>query len=48
MEQDEQWSTGKRYFDMTAYWHWRGHGLELEKKSDSETQTRPLIPRGVE
>jgi putative transposase len=20
MEQDEQWSTGKRYFDMTAYW----------------------------
>lgn len=24
MEQDEQWSTGKRYFDMTAYWQWRG------------------------
>ena len=23
MEQDEQWSTGKRYFDMTAYWLWR-------------------------
>ena len=23
MEQDEQWSTGKRYFDMTAYWQWR-------------------------
>jgi transposase-like protein len=23
MEQDEQWSTGKRYFDMQAYWHWR-------------------------
>ena len=22
MEQDEQWSTGKRYFDMTAYWQW--------------------------
>jgi transposase-like protein len=23
MEQDEVWSTGKRYFDMTAYWQWR-------------------------
>jgi putative transposase len=23
MEQDEQWSTGKRYFDMTVYWQWR-------------------------
>ncbi len=23
MEQDEQWSTGKRYVDMTAYWQWR-------------------------
>jgi putative transposase len=23
MEQDEQWSTGKRYFDMTAYWQGR-------------------------
>jgi hypothetical protein len=23
MEQDEQWSTGKRYLDMTAYWQWR-------------------------
>ena len=23
MEQDEAWSTGKRYFEMTAYWQWR-------------------------
>lgn len=23
MEQDEAWTTGKRYFDMTIYWHWR-------------------------
>jgi hypothetical protein len=23
MEQDEAWSTRKRYFDMTAYWFWR-------------------------
>ena len=32
MEQDEQWSTGKRYLDMGAYWQWRnrqddGHPL---------------------
>lgn len=23
MEQDEVWTTGRRYFDMTAYWQWR-------------------------
>ncbi|MGH3180843.1 MAG: IS256 family transposase [Streptosporangiaceae bacterium] len=23
MEQDEQWTTGRRYFDMAAYWQWR-------------------------
>jgi transposase-like protein len=23
MEQDEAWTTGKRYFDMTTYWQWR-------------------------
>jgi putative transposase len=23
MEQDEQWSTGKRSLDMTTYWQWR-------------------------
>lgn len=23
MEQDEAWTTGHRYFDMTAYWQWR-------------------------
>ncbi len=22
VEQDEQWTTGKRYLDMTAYWQW--------------------------
>lgn len=22
MEQDEVWTTGKRYFDMTTYWQW--------------------------
>jgi transposase-like protein len=23
MEQDEQWSTGRRYLDMAVYWQWR-------------------------
>ena len=23
LEQDEVWTTGKRYFDMTTYWQWR-------------------------
>jgi putative transposase len=23
LEQDEAWTTGHRYFDMTAYWQWR-------------------------
>jgi transposase-like protein len=23
MEHDEAWTTGKRYLDMAAYWHWR-------------------------
>jgi hypothetical protein len=33
MEQDEAWTTGKRYFDMTAYWQWRSdhtHSAEQE------------------
>jgi putative transposase len=27
MEQDEAWTTGKRYFDMGAYWQWRQAGV---------------------
>jgi transposase-like protein len=30
MEQDEAWITGKRYFEMTAYWQWRSHLAEQE------------------
>jgi putative transposase len=30
MEQDEAWTTGKRYFDMTAYWQWRSDPAEQE------------------
>ena len=28
LEQDEAWTTGHRYFDMTAYWHWRSANQE--------------------
>ncbi len=38
MEQDEVWTTGKRYFDMTAYWQWRASCL---------TQI-PLFPTAAE
>ena len=30
MEQDEAWTTGKRYFEMTAYWQWRSDHAEQE------------------
>lgn len=23
MEQDEAWSTGRRYFNMSEYWQWK-------------------------
>jgi hypothetical protein len=31
MDQDEQWSTGKRYFDMSAYWQWRATQAALSE-----------------
>lgn len=38
MEQDEQWSTGKRYFDMTAYWQWReAQAAQHAQEGGSET-----------
>jgi putative transposase len=30
MEQDEAWTTGKHYFDMSAYWRWRSNSSEQE------------------
>jgi transposase-like protein len=30
MEQDEAWTTGKRYFDMAPYWQWRSNPAEQE------------------
>jgi len=34
MEQDEVWSTGRRYFDMTEYWAWK-RGRDGQTKTDS-------------
>jgi putative transposase len=31
MEQDEAWTTGKHYFDMTPYWQWRSPLAEQEE-----------------
>jgi putative transposase len=31
MEQDEAWTTGKRYFDMTVFWQWRSNSAEQEE-----------------
>ena len=37
MEQDEQWMTGYRYFDMNEYWSWKAQ-QEDGKQSNSTTQ----------
>jgi len=37
MEHDEQWSTGKRYLDMTAYWQWR----QTSRPDDPSSQGAP-------
>lgn len=34
MEQDDVWSTGRRYFDMTEYWAWK-RGRDGQTKTDS-------------
>lgn len=40
MEQDEVWTTGKRYFDMTAYWQWRAR----QPTHPSLFQEAPMTP----
>ena len=32
-EQDEAWTTGHRYFDMTAYWQWRASQYAQEQEA---------------
>jgi putative transposase len=34
MEQDEAWTTGKRYFDMTTYWQWRSDPAEPTEQEE--------------
>lgn len=35
MEQDEQWSTGWRYFDMTEYHEWRAQRARAETRAET-------------
>jgi transposase-like protein len=37
MEQDEQWSTGKRYLDLSAYWQWREAGHDAQEDGPAVT-----------
>ncbi len=39
VEQDEQWSTGKRYLDMTAYWQWRSAHSAASAAEGGASQT---------
>jgi putative transposase len=44
MEQDEQWSTGKRYVDMSAYWQWREAGHDAQEGSPAVKEMG--LPKG--
>ena len=37
MEQDEVWTSGKRYFDMSAYWQWRTAHARQQNKGQVTT-----------
>ena len=39
MEHDEAWTTGKRYFDMTAYWQWRRAQAASAEREDLQQHT---------
>ena len=43
MEQDEAWSTGTRYFDMSTYWQWRDaqDAPSVEHAPEGGLQTTP-------
>ena len=43
MEQDEVWTTSKRYFDMTTYWQWRESRLTQIALFPS-AQEEPMTP----
>ena len=44
MEQDEQWSTGKRYFDMGAYWQWRHTDLSSSQARSVPARADEVMP----
>jgi putative transposase len=39
LEQDEAWTTGKRYFDMTPYWQWRQAPATSARQEDLQQHT---------
>jgi len=40
MEQDEAWSTGKKYFEMDEYWEWKEQEQEQEQGQKHEQQCK--------
>jgi hypothetical protein len=44
MEQDEQWTSGKRSFDMAAYWPWHA----TQEAHAAYDQTTSATPDGTE
>ena len=49
MEQDEQWSTGKRYFDMAVYWQWHADNASGPcGESQSESLVASLVAPPLE
>jgi transposase-like protein len=39
MEQDEAWTTGKRYLDMSAYWQWRREQADSPEQEELHQHT---------
>jgi transposase-like protein len=44
MEQDEAWTTGKRYFDMTAYWQGRGRDVSCTEPAQEASEASGGAP----
>jgi putative transposase len=45
MEQDEAWTTGKRYFDMASYWRHAASVSEASAAQEVAPQTAEVAPR---
>src|SRR5262249_52871539 len=46
LEQDEQWSTGKRYLDMSAYWQWREAKHDAQEGGTAVTPSAMSLTKG--